>query len=100
VFAATREGFGLAAAESFMLGIPVVALESGGGVRDVVPPSGAGRIVADDDPAAMAEAIAELLRDDAGRRLAAERGEGLKREFQPATVAQKFESIFEHARAA
>jgi glycosyltransferase involved in cell wall biosynthesis len=56
--------------------------------------------VADDDPAAMAEAIAELLRDDGGRRLAAERGEGLKREFQPAAVAQKFESIFEHARTA
>jgi glycosyltransferase involved in cell wall biosynthesis len=100
VFAATQEGFGLAAAESFMLGIPVVALESGGGVRDVVPRSGAGRIVADDDPAAMAEAIAELLRDDAGRRLAAERGEGLKREFQPATVARKFETIYEHVRTA
>jgi glycosyltransferase involved in cell wall biosynthesis len=100
VFAATQEGFGLAAAESLMLGIPVVALESGGGLRDVVPSSGAGRIVAADDPAAMADAITEFLRDDAGRRHAAQLGESLKRDLQPAAVAQKYESIYQHVRAA
>jgi glycosyltransferase involved in cell wall biosynthesis len=96
VFAATQEGFGLAAAESLMLGIPVVALESGGGVRDVVPETGAGRIVADDDPVAMADAISDLLRDDSGRRLAAEQGRRLKREFRPDAVAATFESVYEN----
>jgi glycosyltransferase involved in cell wall biosynthesis len=99
VFAATQEGFGLAAAESLMLGIPVVALESGGGVRDVVPASGAGRIVAADDPVAMADAITDLLRDDSGRRLAAEQGRRLKQRFQPDAVAASFESVYENARA-
>ena len=53
------EGFGLAAAESLMAGVPVVACTDGGGLLDVVPPSGAGRVVAP-DPAAIARAIGEL----------------------------------------
>ncbi len=99
VFAATQEGFGLAAAESLMLGVPVVALESGGGVKDVVPQSGAGRLVPDGNPKAMAAAIASFLKDDAGRQLAAEHGRTLKRELEPGAVAAVFESLYEDARA-
>ncbi len=99
VFAATQEGFGLAAAESLMLGVPVVALESGGGVKDVVPDSGAGRLVPDGNPKAMASAIAGFLKDDTGRRLAAERGRTLKRELEPGAVAAVFESLYADARA-
>ncbi len=99
VFAATQEGFGLAAAESLMLGVPVVALESGGGVKDVVPQSGAGRLLPDGDPKAMAGAIAGFLKDDTGRHLAAERGRTLKRELEPGAVAAVFESLYEDARA-
>lgn len=100
VFTAVAEGFGLGAAESLMLGVPVVALKTGGGVTDVVPESGAGRLVPPDDPAALAQAIAELLRDDTGRRLAAETGRALKERFAPQAVAQAFESVYAHARAA
>ncbi len=98
VFAARQEGFGLAAAESLMLGVPVVALESGGGVKDVVPESGAGRLVPDGNPKAMASAIASFLKDDTGRHLAAERGRTLKRELEPGAVAAVFESLYEDAR--
>ena len=96
VFAATQEGFGLAAAESFMLGIPVVALQAGGGVKDVVPASGPGRLVqgnAED----VAGAVADLLQDGQARRLAAARGAELKRQFAPDAVAAVYESVYENA---
>jgi len=86
VFTATQEGFGLAAAESFMLGIPVVALQAGGGVKDVVPASGAGRLV-QGNPEVQA------------RQLAAAQGAELKRQFKPDAVAAVYESVYEHAAA-
>ena len=98
VFAATQEGFGLAAAESFMLGIPVVALQAGGGVKDVVPASGAGRLV-QGNPEDVAAAIADLLQDGRARQLAAEQGAELKRQFEPDAVAAVYESVYEHATA-
>lgn len=61
---AQREGMGLAAAEALIQGVPVVACEDGGGLLDVVPTSGGGRIVA-----ATAEALADgitAITSDAG----------------------------------
>ena len=43
VVPAEGEGFGLAAAEALMQGVPVLACVDGGGLRDVVPSTGAGR---------------------------------------------------------
>ena len=100
VFAATGEGYGLAAAESFMLGVPVVALESGGGVRDVVPPHGPGRLVPAGDADSLAKAIAEFLNHSESRRLAAELGQSLKKRLSPAAVAGVFESVYEDAAKA
>ena len=100
VFAATGEGYGLAAAESFMLGVPVVALESGGGVRDVVPPNGPGRLVPAGDAHSLAKAIAEFLNHSESRRLAAELGQSLKKRLSPAAVAGVFESVYENAAEA
>jgi glycosyltransferase involved in cell wall biosynthesis len=54
---AVGEGLGLVAAEALMQGIPVVACTDGGGVLDVVPTTGAGRVVAP-----TAEAIADAMR--------------------------------------
>ena len=56
IFAAQREGYGLAAAEAFMAGVPVVACTDGGGVLDVVPATGGGRH-ASPDAASLASAI-------------------------------------------
>ena len=45
LFPAEGEGFGLVAAEALMRGVPVVSCWDGGGVLDVVPEQGAGRLV-------------------------------------------------------
>lgn len=96
-FAAVGEGLGLAAVEALMLGVPVVAMEGGGGVVDVVPATGPGRLVKTGDAEALARAIAELAGDPEARRLAAEAGARLKQRFDPETAAQDFETVYRAA---
>ncbi len=92
-FAARHEGFGLAPAEALLLGIPVIATEDGGGVTDIVPPSGAGRLIPP-APEAIARAIEEVLEDADARARAAEVGETLRRGLSPEAVAQTFDAIY------
>ena len=93
-FTAQAEGLGLAAAEAFMLGIPVVATEGGGGVKDIVPTTGAGRVVPNADPEAFASGIAELMDDPDARQSAVEEGERLRERFDPELVAERFEGLY------
>jgi glycosyltransferase involved in cell wall biosynthesis len=93
-FPARGEGLGLAAAEALMLGVPVVACQDGGGVTDIVPPSGAGRLVAPGDAAQMARAIDELMSDASPRALAAETGRLLRRRLDPDYVAETYEELY------
>lgn len=93
-FAATAEGYGLAAAEALMLGVPVAALRSGGGVADIVPETGGGRLVASDDAAALAAAIEELIADPTSRSAAARAGARLRERLAPAGRAAAFEAIY------
>jgi glycosyltransferase involved in cell wall biosynthesis len=92
-FPALGEGFGLAAAEALLLGVPVVASHDGGGVRDIVPASGGGRLV-NPDSHEIARAIRELIDDPNARRLAAEAGAALRRRLEPAAVAESFEAVY------
>ena len=96
-FPAVGEGLGLAAAEALLLGVPVVAALDGGGVTDIVPANGAGRLVSPGDSWALAHAIDELARDPESRRLAAELGAELRRRLEPSAVAERFEAIYAQA---
>lgn len=85
---ARNEGFGLAAAEALMQGVPVVACEDGGGLRDIVPGAGAGRIVAPTADA-IAAAMLDVLEDPAARRAARSEGDRWRRRLSPEYVAER-----------
>lgn len=95
-FPALGEGLGLAVAEALMLGVPVVAMRDGGGVTDIVPGNGAGRLVPP-DAGEFARALSEVAGDPDRRRLAAEAGVALRRRLEPAAVAERFEAVYRHA---
>ena len=93
-FPALGEGFGLVAAEALLCGVPVVAARDGGGVVDIVPESGPGRLVTA-DPRAFARALGELASDPDARRLAAAAGAALRRRLEPAGVAECFAALYQ-----
>jgi glycosyltransferase involved in cell wall biosynthesis len=97
-FPAVGEGLGLAVAEALMMGVPVVAARDGGGVVDIVPERGAGRLAAP-DASSIAEAIREMLGDSEARAAAAEAGDVLRRRFAPDAVAAAFEAVYRRAVA-
>lgn len=97
-FPARAEGFGLAAAEALMTGLPLVVLEDGGGVLDVVRAAGdAGIVVPGRRPAALGRAIATLLDDHDARARAGRAGAALRARLEPDTIASEFERIFDEA---
>jgi glycosyltransferase involved in cell wall biosynthesis len=60
IMPAVGEGFGLAAAEALMQGVPVIACRDGGGLTDIVVP-GAGGWVVEPAATAIADALLDLL---------------------------------------
>ncbi len=83
---AVGEGFGLAAAEALMQGVPVVACTDGGGLLDVVSPDGAGRHAAA-EPGAIAASLLELLADPSARGAARSAGTTWRERLAPGYVA-------------
>ncbi|MEO8199855.1 MAG: glycosyltransferase family 4 protein [Gemmatimonadota bacterium] len=96
VFPAQGEGFGLGAAEALMAGVPVVVCSDGGGVLEIVPESGAGR-VSPPDPAALAESIGALLDNPESKAQARILGESWRRKLAPDHVAAACESWYREA---
>jgi glycosyltransferase involved in cell wall biosynthesis len=96
IFPAQGEGFGLVAAEALMAGVPVVACWDGGGVLDVVPPSGAGRLTLP-APEAMGDAILGLLLEPDHRDMARLVGESWRARLAPDHVAEICEGWYREA---
>lgn len=95
-FPAQGEGFGLAAAEALMSGVPVIACWDGGGVLDVVPERGAGRRTLP-APDALADATLDILSDDGRLQEARDAGEFWRRRLAPDTVAEVCEGWYREA---
>ncbi len=96
IMPAEREGFGLAAAEALMQGVPVVACTDGGGLADVVPSSGAGRTVGPTG-GAIAAALLELIRDPDAGTAAREEGVRWRQSLSPESVAQRCLTWYQRA---
>lgn len=96
IFPAVGEGFGLAAAEALMAGVPVVACHDGGGVLTVVPPDGAGRRVSP-EPAAIALGIEELLQDPVSHAAASAAGAHWRQQLSAEQVARICAGWYEEA---
>lgn len=82
------EGFGLAAAEALMQGVPVVACTDGGGVLDVVPASGGG-LRAVPTATAIAEALRDIVTDRSATDAAAAAGSHWRDRLAPDHVATR-----------
>jgi glycosyltransferase involved in cell wall biosynthesis len=89
-----REGFGLAAAEALMAGIPVVA-SAVGGLPEVLEDGASGLLVPPEDPAALAHAIETVLSDNESTRMRVARGlESARRRFKPTVMAAAYETLY------
>jgi glycosyltransferase involved in cell wall biosynthesis len=96
IFPAQGEGFGLVAAEALMAGVPVVACWDGGGVLDVVPPTGAGRLSLP-APEAIGDAILGLLLEQDRKDMARLVGESWRARLDPDHVAEVCEGWYREA---
>ena len=76
VLPSRAEGFGLAAAEAAACGLPVVATRTSS-LPELVEHGRTGLLVAVDDPAALATALGDLLRDPARCRTLGQAGRAL-----------------------
>ena len=87
------EPFGLVALEAMASGCPCIVADTGG-LREVVPPDGAGLRFAARDPEALADVAVRLLRDEAlGERLIAE-GLDHVRGFDWGDVAEQTAALY------
>jgi glycosyltransferase involved in cell wall biosynthesis len=99
IFPARGEGFGLAAAEALMAGVPVVACADGGGVLEVVPEFGAGRIALA-DATAISGAVHSILEDPNARQAARKAGESWRLRLAPDQVAEICQAWYREALSA
>jgi glycosyltransferase involved in cell wall biosynthesis len=94
-----REGSPLAVMEYMAAGLPVVAT-SVGGVPDIVADGDTGILVPPDDVAALAEAIARLLRSPELRREMGEAGRARQQQFTIDKTISQVEALYEQLLAA
>jgi glycosyltransferase involved in cell wall biosynthesis len=93
---AEQEGLGLAAVEALIQGVPVVACRDGGGLLDVVPSAGAGRVVAP-TPADVATGMLALLDDPDACDAAFTAGQQWAARLTPSAVAERCEAWYRRA---
>lgn len=94
-----REGLGVAALEALACGCPVVASRVGG-LAEVIEDGVSGLLVAPEDPAALAEALAALIRDPQQRvRFAAEGHARIDARYRADAMVAAYEALYRRVLA-
>lgn len=94
VSASRIEGFGNAIWEALACGVPIVAMDAGPPVHALVRHGIDGVIVRQQTMAALANALAELMGDDAKRRAYASRAPEVLERFPFDSVLEKWDELF------
>ena len=89
-----NEGMGRALVEAMALGVPVVGAAVGG-IPAVIVDGECGRLVASEDPGALAQALVELGRDEPLRRKLGEAAIGRADAFSTAVAEAKMRAVYE-----
>jgi glycosyltransferase involved in cell wall biosynthesis len=92
---ARDEGFGLAAVEALLAGVPVIVCADGGGLREVV--AGGGGMAVEPEPEAIAGAIESMLSDPRAPNRAFDAGRRWAERLAPVRVAERFEGWYREA---
>lgn len=85
-----RESFGMSIAESMRRGVPVVSTDCPDGPREIIAHGIDGLLVPVGDDAAVAEALATLMRNESSRRIFGVRAAQNSARYDPDRVAEQF----------
>ncbi len=88
------ESFGMTIVEAMRSGLPVVATDCPHGPGEIIRDGVDGRLVPVNDPEALAGSLLELINDDAARKRMGGAALTASARFDPATVAERYESLF------
>ncbi len=92
------EGLSLAVIEALALGVPVVAADSPGGVRDVLDHGRYGVLVARDDAAALANALERVMRNSELSTALRAAGPGRAREYSRQRILPRWQERLREIR--
>jgi GalNAc-alpha-(1->4)-GalNAc-alpha-(1->3)-diNAcBac-PP-undecaprenol alpha-1,4-N-acetyl-D-galactosaminyltransferase len=100
VLSSRYEGFGLTLVEAMACGLPVIAANCPSGPSEIIDSGRDGVLVRPEDAAALAEAMARLMSDDAERWRLGETAKIAARRFNVGAVVREWERVIDECLAA
>ncbi|WP_428954088.1 glycosyltransferase family 4 protein [Streptomyces sp. cg35] len=99
VSASDAESFGMTLVEAMRCGVPVISTDAPLGPAEIVTDGVDGRLVPVGDARALAEAMAGLIEDEAGRKEMGAAALASAGRFDPAPIVARYDRLFTELRA-